>query len=236
MFVPSGSFADRVHLGAEPLERARREARVRAVRAVERDPQPAQVGAEVREHVLEVAVGRRRPSRPTSPGSARGGRVEQRLDLLLGRVGQLAPARVEELDAVVLGRVVRGRDDDAEVERARARRPASAARRRAPRSRRPRRRRARTPASSSGPEPRVSRPTKTRSRAAPERRRPAEPLDELRRQELADDPANAVRAEVPTRHGRSLRRAVRPPECVRVAHASHAAPTGPSSGKAQLTA
>ena len=46
-----------------------------------------------------------------------GAGVEQRLDLLLGGVGQLAAVLVEELDAVVLRRVVRCRDDDAEVER-----------------------------------------------------------------------------------------------------------------------
>ena len=97
-------------------------------------------------------------------GAAAGaGRVEERLDLLLGLVGQLVPGAVEELDAVVLGRVVRGGDDDAEVER----------------EQRDRRRRqhagehgvaarlddaAANAASSSGPEPRVSRPTKTRPR------------------------------------------------------------------------
>src|SRR5207248_7098281 len=39
------------------------------------------------------------------------------LDLLLRCVGELVPLGVEELDAVVLRRVVRGGDDDAEVER-----------------------------------------------------------------------------------------------------------------------
>ena len=43
-------------------------------------------------------------------------RVEERLDLLLLGVDELLPVAVEELDAVVLGRVVRRGDDDAEVE------------------------------------------------------------------------------------------------------------------------
>src|SRR5207247_5415973 len=38
------------------------------------------------------------------------------LDLLLRRIRELLPVAVEELDAVELGRVVRRRDDDAEVE------------------------------------------------------------------------------------------------------------------------
>ena len=52
--------ADRVHLCAELLERPRRDPGVGAVRAVDRDPQPRQVGAEPLDDVLEVAVGRRR--------------------------------------------------------------------------------------------------------------------------------------------------------------------------------
>src|SRR5262249_30223135 len=50
------------------------------------------------------------------PAAAVGPRIEQRLDLLFGGVVQLVPAAVEELDPVVLGRVVRGGHDDAEVE------------------------------------------------------------------------------------------------------------------------
>jgi len=42
---------------------------------------------------------------------------EERFDLLLGLVRQLLPGAVEQLDAVVLGRVVRRGDDRAEVER-----------------------------------------------------------------------------------------------------------------------
>ena len=48
--------ADRFDLGAELVERARRDIGVRTVRAVDRDAQTAEVGAEALEHVLEVAV------------------------------------------------------------------------------------------------------------------------------------------------------------------------------------
>ena len=58
MFVPSGSLPIAVDLGAELLERLRREAGVRAVRAVDGDAQAGEVGAEALEHVLEVAVDR----------------------------------------------------------------------------------------------------------------------------------------------------------------------------------
>jgi hypothetical protein len=43
-------------------------------------------------------------------------RVQKRLDLLLLGVGELLPAAAEDLDAVVRGRIVRRRDDGAEVE------------------------------------------------------------------------------------------------------------------------
>ena len=43
--------------------------------------------------------------------------VDQRLDLFLLSVGQFLPVAIEELHAVVLGRVVRCRDDATEVER-----------------------------------------------------------------------------------------------------------------------
>ena len=76
--------ADRVHLGAELLERLRRELRVRAVRAVDGDLQAGEVGAEALEDVLEVAVGRDADAVDRRRRSSLG-RVEQRLDLLLLR-------------------------------------------------------------------------------------------------------------------------------------------------------
>ena len=52
-----GLVADRGHLGAEPLERLRRDPGVGAVGAVDGDPQAGEVGAEALDDVLEVAVG-----------------------------------------------------------------------------------------------------------------------------------------------------------------------------------
>src|SRR5205807_2591140 len=67
------------------------------------------------EDVLEVAV--RGHSDSVDLARCLGGRrVEQSLDLLLGGVSELPAVRGKELDAVVLGRVVRGGDDGAEVE------------------------------------------------------------------------------------------------------------------------
>ena len=50
----------------------------------------------------------------------------------------------------------------------------------------------------------MSRPTKHPLGPAPERRRPPEPLDELGRQELPDDPSNPVSPEVPPAHRRDV--------------------------------
>src|SRR5439155_11528567 len=76
-----GLVADRLDPGAELLERARREAGVGAVRAIDRDPEPGEVGAEALEHVLEIAVGG--DAHAVDLASARAGRFEERLDLLL---------------------------------------------------------------------------------------------------------------------------------------------------------
>ena len=112
--VAVGVVPDRRHLGAELLEGLWCNARVGAVRAVDRDAEAAQVGAELLEHVLEVAV--RRDPDAVDGAPSRGRCVEQRLDLLLCGIGQLAAGAVEELDAVVLRRVVRRGDHGAEVE------------------------------------------------------------------------------------------------------------------------
>ena len=107
---------ERDHFGAEPLERERGDPRVRAVRAIDRDLQAPERRAEAVENVLRVAVGRDADAvdRP-SFGPRR--LVQQGLDLLLGVVGELLPAAVEELDPVVLGRIVRSRDHRAQIER-----------------------------------------------------------------------------------------------------------------------
>ena len=115
MFVPSGRAADRGHLGAEAREGLRCELRVGAVGTVDRDPQAGEIGAEPLDDVLEIAVGG--DADVIDAAAAGPGRLEQRLDLLLRLVGQLAAVTVEELDPVVLGRIVRRGDDDAEVER-----------------------------------------------------------------------------------------------------------------------
>ena len=123
-------------------------------------------------------------------------RVEQRLDLLLGGVGQLAAVLVEELDAVVLRRVVRCRDDDAEVEREQ-------------RHRRRRQHPGEHGVAARGDDAARERLLELGTRAAgvtadedataagPERRGLAEPLDELDGQILADDAPDAVGPEVP---------------------------------------
>ena len=127
--------------------------------------------------------------------------VEQRLDLLLRRVRELAAVAVEELDAVVLGRVVRGGDDGAEIEReqrdGRRRQDAGehgmTARRR--------------DAGGEGVLELAARgarvaPDEHRPAARPERRGAAKALDELGREIFPDDPPYAVGAEVASRHRR----------------------------------
>ena len=187
-----------MHLGAEAAEGVGREAGVRAVGAVDDDPQPGQIRAESLEHVLEVRVGRDLDAfdRALILGRRSG---EQRLDLLLGFVGELPAATVEELDPVVLGRVVRGGDDAAEVERlqrhGRSRQhpgdhAVAAGRDDTARERLLEldARLARIPAD------------EDLLGAGPERGRPPETFDQLRRQELANDATHTIGAEVPPRH------------------------------------
>ena len=112
---PVGIGADRGHLGPERRERLGRDPRVGAVCAVDHDSAAAEIGAETLDHVLEIAVGGDVDA--VDRAAARLWSVEQRLDLVLRAVGELVAVGVEELDAVVLGRVVRGRDHDAEIER-----------------------------------------------------------------------------------------------------------------------
>ena len=145
--------------------------------------------------MLEVAVGRDVDA--IDLAAARSGRVEQRLDLLLRGVGELASAPVEELDAVVLRRVVRRRDDDAEIEPEQrdrgSRHDAGEHRGAAGRDDAARERllellarAARVAADEDAPA------------ARPERGRLAELLDELDRDELAHDAPDPVGAEIST--------------------------------------
>ena len=175
---------------------------IRSVGRVDRDPHPGQIDAEALEDVLEVRVGRDLDVLDLALVDSRR-RREQLLDLLLRDVRQLVALRVEELDAVVLRRVVGGRDDDAQVEREqcdgrRGQHPAQdavatggddAARERLleldPG-------RARVPAH------------EDLGRAGPERCGPAEALDELGRDELAHDAAHPIGAEVLAGHDERL--------------------------------
>ena len=145
------------------LERLRRDARVGAVRAVDGDAQAGEVGAEALEHVLEIAVGRDVDAVDLRRRRGAGASSSASISSSAASVS-LLPVAVEELDAVVLGRVVRRGDDDAEVEREQRDRRRRQRRPRGPRCRPPTRRRARTPPRAPRPEPRVSRPTKTRPR------------------------------------------------------------------------
>ena len=191
-----------MHLGAALLEGLRREPGVRAVRAVDGDPQPGQIGAEALDDVLEVRVGRDLDVLDL-PLVDPGRRGEQLLDLLLGHVRELVPLRVEELDAVVLRRVVRRGDDDAEIEREQ-------------RDRGSRQHAAEDAVAAGGDHAarerlleldaggaRVAADEHLR-RAGPERRGAAEALDELGRDELAHDAAHPIGAEVLACHDEAL--------------------------------
>ena len=135
--------------------------------------------------------------------SSRGGCVEQRLDLLFGRVRELAAVPVEELDAVVLGRVVRSGDDGAEIEREQrdGRRGQDACEHGMAARRGYARGEGALELAARGA--RVA-PDEHRSAARPERRGAAEPLDELWSEILPDDSPYAVGAEVTSRQGRDV--------------------------------
>ena len=131
--------------------------------------------------------------------------VEQRLDLLLEGVGELVPVAVEELDAVVLRRVVRGGDHDAQVEREQG-------------DRRRRQDSGENGVAACGNDTARERLLELRPGAArvaadedaaaagPERRSLAELLDELGGQVLAEDPPDSVGAEEPPHKGVSASR------------------------------
>ena len=115
-------------------------------------------------------------------------------------IGELVTLGVEELDAVVLGRVVGGGEDDAEIlrqQRDRGRRQHAAD--------------DRDPACRDDPlddgllERRAGAARVAADEDAPAARpggrRTAEPLDEIEGERLADDAANAIGAEVSASHG-----------------------------------
>ena len=195
MFVPSGSEPIAVDLGAEPLEGLRRDPGVGAVRAVDDDLQAGQVGAEALDDVVEVALGRDADvvdlaRRGRSNGASKSASISSSAASV-----SLRPSPSKNLTPLYSGGLC-----DAEMTAPRSSAssatagvgstPASTAL--PPAATTPRA----NASSSSGPEPRVSRPTKTRPPLRPERRRAAEPLDELGRQLLADDAADPVGTEV----------------------------------------
>jgi hypothetical protein len=111
---------EHLDVGAEAAEDLRRRAVRRAVGAIERDPAAAQVEAgealvQRAQVVLQRAL--QRADAADRRGGGAVGRLQRALDLQLDGVGQLEPVAAEELDAVVAVRVVRGAQDDAEVER-----------------------------------------------------------------------------------------------------------------------
>ena len=188
--------ADRVHLCPAALEHGRGDVEECAVRAVDPDPKAGEIRPEGVDDVGDVALAR---VVGALDGTAAGaGCVEQRLDLLLLLVDELASVE-EELHAVVLGRVVRGRHDDAEMlgeERDSRGRKNAAENGGATRGHDPSgdrllelgSRRARVAADEHAPA------------ARPQRRSACGALDELRRQIGADDAANTIGSEVAPAH------------------------------------
>ena len=192
-----GFVSDRLDVRTHLLERTRCNLGVRAVRAVDGDSQTGEVAAEALEHVLEITVDGDADMIDLAAAGCR--RVEQRLDLLLRRVVQLASVAIEELDAVVLGRVVRRGDDHAEVEPEqgnRGRRHDACQHRGAScRCDTPRERLLELFARG----PRVAADEDAAS-PGPERRRLSQLLEQLGRHELAHDAANSIGSEVAPRH------------------------------------
>src|SRR5262249_34202459 len=133
----------------------------------------------------------------------RPGLVEQRLDLLFLLVGQLLAVAIEELDAVVLGRVMRRSDHAAEVERQQrhGRRRQHAGNDRVPARGRDAAREGFLELDSRSA--RVA-PDEDPPAPAPERRCAAEALDEVSREILTDDATDTVRAEVLAGQGLTL--------------------------------
>ena len=116
--APVGLRGDDVDGRPESPERLRRRLVGRAVGAVQRHPAPREV--QPGEALLERAqVVLKRPVQPAHAADARrgDGRLpHSRLDVCLVGVGQLEAVGAEDLDAVVVVRVVRRRDDGGQVE------------------------------------------------------------------------------------------------------------------------
>ena len=104
---------DHGHLGPQPAEDLGRGAVRGAVGAVEQHPGAAQVELrEARVELSQIVLQRAVQSGDASDSRRRGDRLRERLlDLVLGVVVELEPVVREQLDPVVLERVVGGRDD-----------------------------------------------------------------------------------------------------------------------------
>jgi hypothetical protein len=173
-----------------------RELREGAIRAVDADPDAGEVAAAGLEHVREVGLGRA-GALLDCPAAGRV-RIEELLDLLLLLVDELAAA-AEQLHAVVLRRVVGGGDDDAEVVREK-------------RHGRRRKDAAEDCGAASGDDAARDRllehgaglarvaADENAPTAAPQRRRLADPLDELRRQVGADHATHTICPEIASSH------------------------------------
>ena len=110
--------ADHDHLGSGRPEGLRGDHAGRSMSAIQDDPQPVQPVRQGLQQVLDVAAGRVRQA--SDPADFRAGRTvpglaHPLLDLVLDLIRKLVPTPGEELDPVVRHRVVRGREDDAEV-------------------------------------------------------------------------------------------------------------------------
>ena len=125
---------------------------------------PAEVGAEAREHVVEVGVGGARRSRSIAPRLAAGGASSSASISSSAASGSLRPRASKNLTPLYSGGLCEAEMTTPRSSDAQARPPASAARRRARRSRRPRRPRARTPPRAPGPT-RACRGRRRRARA-----------------------------------------------------------------------
>ena len=134
-----GLDSDLDDLGAQLPQRLGRHLVAGAVGAIDDDAQPveAQLARQRALGEFDVAFLRAFDSRCTANclgGDQQFGGVgvDQLLDLLLGVVRQLVAFGIEQLDAVVVERVVRGRDHDAEVGAQRARQHGDGRRRHRP--------------------------------------------------------------------------------------------------------
>ena len=128
-----GLGREHLDVGAEPAEQRGRDLVGGAVGAVEQQPHAGQVErAEARLERRLVAVQRRVEAAHAARARGLGRGVEQPLDLQLGRVGELVAVAAEELDPVVLVRVVRGRQHDRQGEAVAAHQQRRAGRRQDP--------------------------------------------------------------------------------------------------------